>query len=134
MRHIREYIKGNRGQAMVEFAFVFPIFVWIFIGMIDFGRIFHELIVVTQAAREGARTAVVGSSDAAISTAVRNAAVTIHSEANPVTTVVTPAQASRVAGAPITVTVTHNVTILTPFISTIVQPNPYPIAGTAVMR
>lgn len=134
MPSIRNYIKENRGQAVVEFALVLPIFVWLLAGMVDFGRVFHELIVVTHAAREGARVAVVGNNDTAITTAVRNAAVSIHSAANPVNVAVAPPAASRVAGQPITVTVTHNVDILTPFISTFVQPNPYPVAGTAVMR
>jgi len=135
VRLIQAYVKNNRGQAVVEFALVFPLFVWLMLGMIDFGRIFHELIVVSHAAREGARVAAVGKDNNAIEAAVQAAAVSINTDGpgNPVQVTINP-QSNRTAGQPVTVTVTHGVTILTPFMSSIVTPNPFPVTGTAVMR
>lgn len=44
-----------RGQAMVEFALVFPVFIVILFGAIDVGRFVFTDSVLSQAAREGAR-------------------------------------------------------------------------------
>ena len=42
-------------QDLVEFALVFPVLMLLLFGVIDFGRIFHVLIAISNAAREGAR-------------------------------------------------------------------------------
>jgi Flp pilus assembly protein TadG len=46
------------GAELLEFAIAFPIFLVIFGAMIDFGFLFQRYEVVTNAAREGARVAV----------------------------------------------------------------------------
>jgi hypothetical protein len=46
---------GSRGQELVEFAIMLPLLLLIVFGMLDLGRLFHALITVTNAAREGAR-------------------------------------------------------------------------------
>lgn len=47
------------GQALVEFALVLPIFLVLLFGLVDFGRAFHTWLLVTNAAREGARVGAV---------------------------------------------------------------------------
>jgi Flp pilus assembly protein TadG len=133
MRQIADGLRNRRGQAMVEFALALPIFLWLVCGMIDFGRVFHELIVVSYAAREGARSAAVRSDDAAIREAVRAASVNLHSEDNPVNVAINP-ENTRIPQQPVTITVTHQVDILTPLISSLFDPNPFTVTGTAVMR
>lgn len=59
---------GKRGQGLVEFALVLPLFLLLIFGLIDIGRLVYMNSVLSQAAREGARTASVeaswlGSSD-----------------------------------------------------------------------
>jgi Flp pilus assembly protein TadG len=49
----------RRGQALVEFALVFPIFLLIFIALFDVGRAVFTYNSLTNAAREGARLAIV---------------------------------------------------------------------------
>ncbi len=49
----------RRGQAMVEFAIVAPIFLLILFGIIDFGRYVYYVQVLNNAAREGTRYAIV---------------------------------------------------------------------------
>ncbi len=49
----------GRGQALVEFALVIPIFLLLVAGMIDFGLGLNASITVSNAAREGARLGVV---------------------------------------------------------------------------
>ena len=46
----------RRGQAVVEFALVLPIFALLLFGAIEFGRAYLRLHLLTNAAREGART------------------------------------------------------------------------------
>jgi Flp pilus assembly protein TadG len=47
----------RRGQALVEFALVIPIFLLLLFGVVDFGRLIYMNSTVSQAAREGARLA-----------------------------------------------------------------------------
>jgi Flp pilus assembly protein TadG len=48
-----------RGQAMVEFALVFPIFILLLVGLFDFGRVIWVNDTLASAAREAARFAIV---------------------------------------------------------------------------
>ena len=50
---------GQRGQSLVEFALVFPIFIVLLFGLIDGARFVYSDSVLSQAAREGARLAAV---------------------------------------------------------------------------
>jgi Flp pilus assembly protein TadG len=52
-------LRDERGAAAVEFALVLPLLVVILFGILEFGRALHISHVVTDAAREGARRAVV---------------------------------------------------------------------------
>ena len=55
--------RSESGVALFEFAFVLPILLVLAMGMLDFGRAFHMKSLLDQAAREGARVAVVTSPD-----------------------------------------------------------------------
>ena len=60
---------GRRGQTLVEFALVFPIFILLLFAVIDGGRYIFLSSTLSNAAREGARLGSVeawwkGSSDA----------------------------------------------------------------------
>lgn len=52
-------IKDERGQTMAEFAFVLPLLVALVFGIIQFGITFNNYVTLTDAARAGARKAVV---------------------------------------------------------------------------
>jgi Flp pilus assembly protein TadG len=43
------------GQELIEFAIIFPLALLFIFGAIDLGRVFYTVIVVSNAAREGAR-------------------------------------------------------------------------------
>ena len=51
-----------RGQALAEFALVAPIFFLLLFAIIDFGRYVYYVQVINNAAREGARYAIVHGS------------------------------------------------------------------------
>ena len=52
----------RRGAALVEMALVLPIFLMVVLGIVEFGRAMMVSQLVTNAAREGARLAIVGGS------------------------------------------------------------------------
>jgi Flp pilus assembly pilin Flp len=52
--------RGESGAAAVEFALLLPLLVLLLFGFIHFGMAFNARIQATNAAREAARTAVVG--------------------------------------------------------------------------
>jgi Flp pilus assembly protein TadG len=47
--------RRSPGQALVEFALVFPIFLLVLFGLIDVGRYVYTANAINQGAREGAR-------------------------------------------------------------------------------
>ncbi len=58
----RRHRDGRRGQSLVEFALVLPVFFLVTFGLLDLGAFVFSDSVMSQAAREGAR---VGSTQAA---------------------------------------------------------------------
>ncbi len=50
---------GRRGQALVEFALAIPIFLLLMVALFDLGRAVFAYNTLTNAAREGARLAIV---------------------------------------------------------------------------
>jgi len=55
--------RRQRGQALVEFAFVFPLIAFLAFAFIDIGRAVFQWNTVTNAARQGARVAAVSQLD-----------------------------------------------------------------------
>jgi Flp pilus assembly protein TadG len=57
--------RRTRGQSLVEFALVLPLFLLILCGIMDFGFLLYSRMTVINAAREGARVATTMTEDAA---------------------------------------------------------------------
>lgn len=111
-------LKDERGQSLVEMALVMFVLLLLLAGVFDVGRAFHSYIIITNAAREGARTAsrvpckadnrpalraaiVASSINEAQNSAVTLAAGDVSIAPDPV------ADGCAAAGAPVRVTVTH---------------------------
>ena len=123
-RHLQQDSEG--GAAAVELALVIPVLLLILCGIFDFGNLYFQMDIVNNAARQGARLAAVNlETSSAINTAIQ------QSYGNNFTAVAMPS--SPVAGSNVTVTVTSNVTIMTPIISAFFPSNPYPVTGTCTM-
>jgi Flp pilus assembly protein TadG len=60
MKHL---FKSQKGQSLVEFALVLPVFVVILFAIMEFGRLWEVSNILTSAAREGARVAAVSEPD-----------------------------------------------------------------------
>lgn len=64
--------RDDRGAALLEMAFTLPLLLLISMGVIEFGRAFQTWQVLTNAAREGARVAVLpGISDSMVTARVQ---------------------------------------------------------------
>jgi Flp pilus assembly protein TadG len=59
-------LRRRCGQSLVEFALVVPLLLLMVVGVIEFGRAWNMSQVVTDAARQGARTAAVLNSDLSV--------------------------------------------------------------------
>lgn len=65
--------RNRRGAAVVEFAIVAPVFILLVLGMIEIGRGVMVQQIITNAAREGARWAVLdGATSSSVQSQVRN--------------------------------------------------------------
>jgi len=98
-------LRNDRGQTAVEFALIAPIIIVLLLGIVQVGLAFHNYITLTDAARAGARQAVVdrfsGESLTQLQQHVRDAAGDLK-QSNLQVTVNLPAPLS--AGKPLTVT------------------------------
>jgi len=57
--------RSERGSQLIEFALVLPLLLLVVLGIMDFGLLFQRYEAVTNAAREGARIAVLDGYDGA---------------------------------------------------------------------
>ena len=65
--------RHDEGQSMVEFAILLPILMAVVIGIFEFGRAWNTQQVLTNAAREGVRLAVIPTSSLGdVQTAISN--------------------------------------------------------------
>jgi uncharacterized protein (UPF0333 family) len=121
----------QKGQALVEMAFVLPIMLLVLMGIFEFGSIFNTYLILTNASREGARVASVGGSDADVINSIHNATNIL----DPTKLIITidPTEGNRSRGLPISVTATYNLNIISPIIDTII-PNPFPLSSKTVTR
>ena len=68
---------AERGQGLVEFALVFPIFVLLMFGLFDLGRVVYDYAALSNAARSGLRLAIVNQTDPGIRANVISQAVAL---------------------------------------------------------
>ena len=60
---MRTRIRNERGAALLETAITIPIILLISVGIFEFGRAYQTWQVLTNAAREGARVAIISGND-----------------------------------------------------------------------
>jgi Flp pilus assembly protein TadG len=124
---LRRFVRGEVGAELIEFALVMPVLVVTVFAIAELGMMYQRNLVITNAAREGARMAILpgftttagGDVEARV-----NAYLTAAGVPGTATTVVTPVSSTLPSGATITVqqvTVTYSYpgTILGPIIGMI---------------
>lgn len=72
------WMRDESAQSAVEFALVVPMVVILIIGMVEFARVYTQYQVVTDAAREAARMAVIADDD--LTEAQKDSAIVAHIE------------------------------------------------------
>lgn len=124
--------KQREGQALVELALVLPVLLLILFGIVEFGRIFHAYLVITNAAREGAREGVISNSDSQIINTVETA-VAPSLDLNNLNVNISPGVSNRDRGDPLEVEVEYEVDLFVPVITQLL-PDPFLVNSTVVMR
>ncbi len=78
----RVYVRKPRTKAMatVELALVLPLLTLLLFGIIEFGLLFKDSLVLQQAGREGVRAAAIGATPAQVDVVVMAAAPTLKAE------------------------------------------------------
>ena len=127
----------RKGTAIVEFAFVLPIFVLLLVGVVEFSRVLMVKQVITNAAREGARAGSIYFDDTQAVTNAANvsqnylAACGIDTDTEPVT--VTPSLLINNGSSALQVAISYNYdSLLTGWIPGL--PETLGLSATAVMR
>lgn len=100
------------GQSLVEFSLILPILLIMLFAIVDFGRAFYTWNTLSNAAREGARTAAVQGNTAAINTAVTSAMGGLTTTSPTLTRTYTNVQAAK--GNTVTVQLSYQFTYVTP--------------------
>jgi Flp pilus assembly protein TadG len=130
--------RRSRGQALVEFALIVPIFMVIAFGTIDFGLAFDASIGISNAAREGARAGVTTPTLAAISARVREVAGRLNDSSLTISvsckTATGAACAGGLSGAVSGTTIVVTVGYSYPMITPIAFGTRIPLSSTAQMR
>ena len=106
--------RGEKGQALVEFALLVPIFLMLLFAVVDFGMGFHSWITVTNSAREGARIGAVAATEQQIIDRVHDTATLINEDTN-MDVLVTNAQG--LPGESVVVQVDYDYDLITPLAS-----------------
>ncbi len=76
---------GRVGTVAVEFALIAPLLIILLFGIIEFGLVFKDILMIHQAAREGAHAAAVSATPSEITTRILAAAGTLDPTALDVT-------------------------------------------------
>jgi Flp pilus assembly protein TadG len=141
-------LKSERGAELIEMALVLPLLLLILLGIVDFGFLFARYEVLTNAAREGARIAVLpGYATADVNSRVCAYLTTgglpttgCPTPTNPVITVsnttITVPAGPTIDAKSVTVVYTHNFMFIGPIIGLMggTWTNAKAITVTAVMR
>lgn len=131
--------RSRNGMAMVELVIILPILLMLLFGIVEFGVLFGRWQTLSNAAREGARTAVVFRSDCVAATVDAEVRQRVKDYAAPLGIVLTDGDIS-VSGTCGASTTNSTVTVTLPFefevlpgFATSVNPT-IDLVGNSVMR
>lgn len=146
MNSMKSRLRSERGAELIEFALVLPLLLMILLGIVDFGFLFQRMQVMTNAAREGARMAVLpgykpGDVDFRVRDFVRTGGVPTTPENLkisvtdvPIPTTTTPPP-SPMKGIRVEVTYTHQYLFIGPIAKLLGGSfASVPVSGVAIMR
>jgi len=136
-----------RGQSMIEFVLVAPLYFLLTFAVIDFGRMFFVQMSVQQAVQEAARYASTGQhlSDpnnpgqnltriASITQEVEQAAIGANVTSVQISSAAGGAGSAGGPGDTVTVSVTTNLALMTPMVSTFFPGGVYTFTSSATLK
>lgn len=132
----RSLVGDSVGAVLIEFAFALPLLMLIITGIFEFGFTFREYLLVTNAAREGARMAILpGYSDDDVKARVRDyltkaGGLSAGVITDPEVTTATP-DGTTYTVKTVTVRVNHTFSIIAPFGTSL---GTIPLTAVSVMR
>ena len=134
MRRMRS---DESGQAMVEFAIVLPLLLMLTIAVFEFGRAYNVYHAVTDAARLGARSAVVadpGTTQDSVYSIVRRALARSSIDTGSATITLTGWRAGTGTPATLTIQAPYRFVFLRPFMKWSATDAALTLTSTFVMR
>jgi Flp pilus assembly protein TadG len=124
--------RGERGVALVEMALVLPLLIMLLMGSFDFGRAVYIRTALANAARDGARFAIV---DPRNTTCIKTVAARYSSLANLTASDVTVTPPGTIdLGQPITVAVQSVYRPITPLIASMIGASSMTLRANATMQ
>jgi len=78
MRFARRFLRAESGAEMIEFGLTLPLLLLLVSGMVEFGFLLQQYEVVTNAAREGARIAILPTYSETPTAQVNNATARVN--------------------------------------------------------
>lgn len=125
---IKRSRRSQRGQAVVEFAFILPLLLLLILGITELGRMIMRTNLLTQAAREGVRAAAVGADSSSCVTRVTD--VLAPANVTPLAIDVTGPDGNNM----MSVVVTSNYTLLGSNVGWFIMPPTVTLRGSSMMR
>ena len=120
--------QSQRGQSLVEFALILPIFILVLAGLFDLGRAVYAYNTISNASRESVRVAIVNQTPTDVQNEALKQGVALGLSAADVTITYGDPSGTGTCSAPYslgcqaTVTVQYSYTAATPVISQIIGP------------
>ena len=128
--YLKKLVKNENGQSLVEAALVIPLFIMILCGILDFGWIFSNQLMINNCSREGARYAIVRSNESDMTSQVVSHVRAVSSIGDPNDVSVS---VSTTADGDINVTVGRNLPVLTPIAGIFAQGQVIPLTSSTTM-
>jgi Flp pilus assembly protein TadG len=121
-------MNSQKGQSLVEFALIVPVILLLLFGMFDIGRVLFSAVALEQAAREGARVASVGKTNAEVIASITSATTGLDSSRVSVSI----STGARTSGENIEINLSYPVSMINPLMRTF--QNSFTISSKSVMR
>jgi Flp pilus assembly protein TadG len=139
---VRRRLRSQRGSAILETALTLPLLMLAGVGVVEFGRAYQTSRVLTNAAREGARIAVLpnsgaGAVDAKVRQYLQRGGLTSDGAVG-VTTAAVAADSAKAPGSEVTISYPFQFVVLQPVAQLLVSgsmvDSPITVTATSVMR
>ena len=140
MKHKMRYERKEKGQSLVEMALILPVLLIILAGVLDLGRLYYAYVIITDAAAEGVAYAAANppadpgdfneSDTAEIYARVQDTGGGLVQGTGSVE-IVCPTCPGVASGDSITVTVSYDFPVMTPFFNILASDGVLPLNAVA---